>query len=53
MTGYHLQQHNMELALASLALYGEYTGGLVVGAILHRIIEHLAEWLNPGQSSSM
>ncbi|MBM3202325.1 DUF389 domain-containing protein [Candidatus Woesearchaeota archaeon] len=53
MTGYHLQQHNMEMALASLALYGEYSGGLVVGAILHRLFEYLAAWLNSIQSRSI
>ncbi len=41
MTGYHLKQGQIATALRSLSLYGEYTGGLVIGATLHQFFENL------------
>lgn len=35
MAGYQLRQGNLDMALDSLSLYGEYLGGLVLGAMIH------------------
>lgn len=46
MAGYHIKQGNMEPALNSLALYGEYVTGLILGALAHQWMEYLSMKMN-------